>query len=398
MVDVTDTTPAVPSTRGTLGKAFWFVTLTVALVLGAVSAVVGLATLIPGLGALSMAAALLAPNIAPLIAVLCLIVLLVGIFALRRGLRRSGRVAAILGGVGAATNIVTVGVIVGAVVSGGGSVNLFTATFGLSVMGAAGPDREEVFTTSSTGEDLSVSIYEPPGATPNAPTIMFVHGGGWISGEPDTLSSELRTLADHGYLVVSVEYELATEEIATWQSAPSQVACAATWIQDNADVLGADLDRFAFWGESAGGNLVINTASAAAEGTAMSSCGGTVPVPIAVIADSPAVDVTSVYENTFDVAGITTRNFATSYTGGSPAEYPERYDAVNAATYLNAAAPQTRVITPMRDDLIMPADQFAWADAARGLPRPARHRTRPPPWLSRPWLWHQSSSASSVSS
>ncbi|NQX17332.1 alpha/beta hydrolase [Rathayibacter sp. VKM Ac-2857] len=368
MVEATEkTTAGDDSARSTAAKVLWLIGLTVALALGAVATLIGIVSLIPGLGLLSMAGALLAPTVAPLVAVLGLVTLAIGLIAVRRGLRRSGGVTSILGGIAAVTNIFVVAVIVGAVVSAGGSVNLFTATFGLSAMGSSAPDREEVYGASSTGEDLSVSIYEPAASTGTAATIMFVHGGGWISGEPDTLSSELRTLADNGYLVVSVEYELATAEIATWQSAPAQVACAATWIQANAADLGADLNRLAFWGESAGGNLVINTASAAAEGTAVSSCGGTVPIPTAVVADFPAVDVTSVYENTFDTAGISTRNFATSYTGGSPEEFPERYAAVNAATYLNAAIPQTLVMTPMRDDLIAPADQFAWADAARDL-------------------------------
>lgn len=361
------TTRASRSERGPLAKVLWLVVIALALLLGAVTAVLGLATLIPGMGLLSMAAALLAPTIAPLVAVFGLVVLAVGIVAVRRGLRRSGAVTAVIGGIGAATNIAAVAVIVGAVIAAGGSVNVFTAAFGLSSMGAATPDREEVYTASSTGEDLSVSIYEPADATDAAPTIMFVHGGGWISGEPDTLSSEMRTLADHGYLVVSVEYELATEGNPTWQSARAQVACAATWIQANAADLGADLERLAYWGESAGGNLAIVTAGAAAQGTAVSSCGGTVPIPTAVVADFPGVDVSGIWANPFDIPGISARNFATAYTGGSPEEYPERYAAVNASTYLSADFPQTLMMTPTRDDLVAPESQFAWADAARDL-------------------------------
>src|SRR5699024_231974 len=120
------------------------------------------------------------------------------------------------------------------------------------------PDRQEVYDQTSSGDDFAVSTYEPDGSAGSAPTIMYVHGGGWIAGEATASSSELRDLADQGYLVVSVEYELATEDNATWQSAPAQVGCAATWIQDHADTLGADMDRLAFWAESSGGNMVAN--------------------------------------------------------------------------------------------------------------------------------------------
>lgn len=350
-----------------LAKTVWATGLILALVLGAISAVIGLASLIPGLGPLSPIAARWAPTVAPLAALAGLIVLVLGIAAVRRGCRRTGAVATVLGGVGTAANVAVIIVLVGAISAAGGTVNLFTATFGLSAINAGTPDRKEVYETTGSGDDLSVSIYEPEGSNGSAPTIMYVHGGGWIAGEPDASSSELRELADHGYLVVSVEYELATLDNATWQSAPSQVACAASWIQTHADALGADMDRLAFWGESSGSNMVANTAGAAAQGTAESSCGGKVPVPAAVIADYPAFDVTGLYENapTGPGAGTGTRLFATSYTGGTPEEYPERYATANSVTHLDAPAPPMLMMTAMRDDVITPADQLAWAEAAR---------------------------------
>src|SRR5699024_8181015 len=195
----------------------------------------------------------------------------------------------------------------------------------------------------------------------SAPTIMYVHVGGWIAGEANASSSELRELADHGYLVVSVEYELATEDNATWQSAPSQVACAATWIQSHADKLGGDTDCLAFWAESSGGNMVANTAGAAAQGAAEASCGGEVPVPAAVVADYPAFDVTGLYENApaGPGAGTGTRIFATRFTGGTPGEDPKRYAAANSSTHMTDDAPPTLGMTAMRDELIAPSDQPA---------------------------------------
>lgn len=341
--------------------------LILALMLGAISAVFGLASLIPGLGPLSPIASRWAPTVAPPVALAGLIALLIGIAAVRRGTRRTGAVAAVLGGVGTLGNFAVIIVLVGAISAAGGTVNLFTATFGLSAIDAATPDRQEVYDKTGSGDDLSVSIYEPEGVTGSAPTIMYVHGGGWIAGEPNASSSELRELADHGYLVVSVEYELASLDNATWQSAPSQVACAASWVQTHSDALGADMDRLVFWGESSGSNMVANTAGAAAQGTAESSCGGKVPVPAAVVADYPAFDVTGLYENApaGPGAGAGTRLFATSYTGGTPEEYPERYAAVNSVTHLEDPAPPMLMMTAMRDDVITPADQFAWAEAAR---------------------------------
>jgi len=50
-------------------------------------------------------------------------------------------------------------------------------------------------------------------------------------------------------------------------------------------------------GESAGGNLAVNLAYSAAQGTAVSACGGTVPVPRAVVAVVPVVDPRDAYDH-----------------------------------------------------------------------------------------------------
>jgi acetyl esterase len=362
---MTDST--TPRPARSVATAVWAAVMILAVVLGIAAVILGLTSLVPRVGAFSSSAARYAPSATPLAALVGLIVLVVGIVALARGRRRSGTVAAVLGGAGAAANIAVVTMLLVAITSAGGSVNLFAATFGLSSINEATPDRQEVYDTTSSGDDLSVSIYEPEGHKGAAPTILNVHGGGWIAGNADSASSELRGLADHGYLVVSVEYELATPDNATWKSAPAQVACAAAWIDAHADELGADMGRLAFWGDSSGGNLVANTAGAAAQGTVESSCGGDVPIPKAVVTDYPALDVTSLYENApvGPGRGTGTRIFATSYTGGTPEEFPERYEAVNSATHINADAPPMLMMTAMRDDVIAPSDQLEWADAAR---------------------------------
>lgn len=68
----------------------------------------------------------------------------------------------------------------------------------------------------------------------------------------------------------------------------------------------------------------------------------------------PAFDVTGLYENapTGPGAGTGTRLFATSYTGGTPEEYPKRYASADSVTHLEAPAPPVLMMTAMRDDVI----------------------------------------------
>jgi acetyl esterase/lipase len=85
--------------------------------------------------------------------------------------------------------------------------------------------------------------------------IVWVHGGGWISGDEDLPPSHpvLRQVA-RGYAVASVEYRLSPEAIF-----PAQIEdckAAVRWLRGNAGAHGLDPQRFAAWGSSAGGHLV----------------------------------------------------------------------------------------------------------------------------------------------
>lgn len=139
------------SKSGGVAKAFWVVVLVLGLILGAIAAIFGLASLIPGLGSLSTFAARFAPTVAPIAALVGLIVVFVGIMAVRRNRRRTGTVTTVLGGIGAVANIAVVIVLVGAITSAGGSVNLLTATFGLSAMDSGRPTATRCTTRQARG-------------------------------------------------------------------------------------------------------------------------------------------------------------------------------------------------------------------------------------------------------
>lgn len=87
-----------------------------------------------------------------------------------------------------------------------------------------------------------------------APLLVFLHGGGFVVGSLDTHDDLCRLICRDGALhVLSVDYRLAPEHKAP---AGSEDAYAAyQWAVDNAAQLGADPDRIAVGGDSAGGNL-----------------------------------------------------------------------------------------------------------------------------------------------
>lgn len=100
----------------------------------------------------------------------------------------------------------------------------------------------------------------PGGSTEPRPTVVYLHGGGWVTGSLDSHDSTCRTLcADGGVTVVSVDYRLAPEH--PYPAGLEDVVSVVTALQDGAPAGGAAVDtsRIVVSGDSAGGNLAAAT-------------------------------------------------------------------------------------------------------------------------------------------
>ncbi|HJQ82961.1 MAG TPA: alpha/beta hydrolase [Candidatus Binatia bacterium] len=101
--------------------------------------------------------------------------------------------------------------------------------------------------------EIPVRVYTPEGKAP-FPVLVYLHGGGWVIGSLDTHDGVCRTLANAARcVVVSVDYRLAPEHP---QPASAEDSYAAVrWVAEHAASIGADPNRVAVGGDSAGGNL-----------------------------------------------------------------------------------------------------------------------------------------------
>ncbi len=105
----------------------------------------------------------------------------------------------------------------------------------------------------SVADGVPVRIYRPASDTP-LPTVVFIHGGGFVVGSVRTHDALARRIAaDTHALVVSVDYRLAPEH--PFPAAVDDCWTALQWVADHAAELGGDPERIAVAGDSAGGNL-----------------------------------------------------------------------------------------------------------------------------------------------
>jgi acetyl esterase/lipase len=101
---------------------------------------------------------------------------------------------------------------------------------------------------------IPVRIFIPRAATEPLPVLVWLHGGGHVVGSLDSYDALCRQLALQGdCVVVSVAYRLAPEH--KFPAGVEDSFAALQWVAEHATDLGADPERLAIGGDSAGGNL-----------------------------------------------------------------------------------------------------------------------------------------------
>lgn len=121
---------------------------------------------------------------------------------------------------------------------------------------------------------LNVNVFAPADATPDAalPVLVWIHGGGFVSGSPASRWYDGDAFARDGVVTVVISYRLGFDGFGAIDGAPSnrglrdQIA-ALEWVRDEIRAFGGDPERVTIAGQSAGGGSVLALlASPAASG------------------------------------------------------------------------------------------------------------------------------------
>ena len=117
--------------------------------------------------------------------------------------------------------------------------------------------RQNIAYCNSSDPSQTLDIYRPKNSKNEIlPVVIYIHGGGWQSGSKSN-SLITKTYGPlfilHNIAVVSIDYRLHSNN--PYPDQNNDVACALTYLSDNAESLGINIDKSIFFGDSAGGQL-----------------------------------------------------------------------------------------------------------------------------------------------
>src|SRR5215212_6982517 len=108
---------------------------------------------------------------------------------------------------------------------------------------------------TASGYESKLDVYRRRDVTAPQPTLVFYHGGGWVTGTKEASYMSILPWLEMGWNVVNVEYRMA--RVALAPAAVEDAQCALKFVVSRAKDYNVDTSRIVVSGESAGGHLAL---------------------------------------------------------------------------------------------------------------------------------------------
>jgi acetyl esterase/lipase len=204
--------------------------------------------------------------------------------------------------------------------------------------------QPDVVYAGANNTPLKLDIWYPRDNPNPTPTLVYIHGGGWIFGTKEGSVYQFLPYLERGWRVVNVEYRMAGNSLAP--GAVEDTRCALRWIHRNAAQWKFDTSKIVLTGHSAGGHLSLITAMLP-KGTPIDNrCYGDEDLRVAAVVNWYGItDVNDL------IQGPNLKNYAAMWMGSMP-NAAEVAKSVSPLTYVRAGLPPVITIHGDKDDVV----------------------------------------------
>lgn len=209
--------------------------------------------------------------------------------------------------------------------------------------------QPDVVYGSANNTPLKLDVWYPRDNQNPTPTLVYIHGGGWIFGSKEGAVYQFLPYLERGWRVVNVEYRMAGNSLAP--GSVEDTRCALRWIYRNAAQYKFDTSKIVLTGHSAGGHLSLITGMLP-DGTALDNrCYadakyGDVPMKVAAIVNWYGIsDVNDL------IQGPNLKNYAVMWMGSMP-NAVEVAKSVSPLTYIRTGLPPIITFHGDKDDVV----------------------------------------------
>ncbi len=219
----------------------------------------------------------------------------------------------------------------------------------------AGVDVRRNVEVPAAGAPVAIlDIYTPRPATTPRPVVLWVHGGGFISGSRAQVADYVTVLADRGFVVAALEYSLAPGH--RYPVPVIQGTAALTYLAANASRFGGNAEALFVGGDSAGAQIASELAAVQTSTTLAAAVGLSSGVRLkGVLLFCGLFDMGSVGATGFPAV----RTYLWAYTGHRDWTRYRRIDELSTTRQATAGYPPTYLTVGDLDPFEPQAREFA---------------------------------------
>lgn len=209
--------------------------------------------------------------------------------------------------------------------------------------------QQDVVYATANNTPLKLDVWYPRDNPKPTPTLVYIHGGGWIWGTKEGAILQTLPYMEKGWRVVNVEYRMASNSLAP--AAVEDTLCALRWIFRNAKQYNFDTSKIVLTGHSAGGHLSLITGMLPDKTPLENNCYadekyGDVKMKVAAIVNWYGItDVNDI------IQGENLKNYGPMWMG-SRKNADEIAKSVSPITYVRADLPPIISIHGDKDDVV----------------------------------------------